>query len=155
MTNIHFLKYFSFRIKLKLIFYFIFRCYDRYGLGFFWTAYFECEPGTVFSDELDQCVFGSVNDNCKPSVPGPLRPVTYPPVVTPSYTRPPAPVCQEVIAQCVNKPVCPASASVTMYVYQVRICEVAETRCSDGRVTPKCPAGQVYGEAMKNCIDGL
>nr|XP_053656135.1 integumentary mucin C.1-like [Cherax quadricarinatus] len=33
------------------------RCVDRMKTGFFWTSYFECEPGTVFSDDLDQCVF--------------------------------------------------------------------------------------------------
>ncbi|XP_066987533.1 integumentary mucin C.1-like [Macrobrachium rosenbergii] len=27
------------------------------NVGFYWTYHFECEPGTVFSDELDQCVF--------------------------------------------------------------------------------------------------
>ncbi|KAK3852235.1 hypothetical protein Pcinc_041165, partial [Petrolisthes cinctipes] len=33
-----------------------YRCVDRMNIGYFWTYYFECEPGTVFSDELDQCV---------------------------------------------------------------------------------------------------
>lgn len=32
------------------------RCVDRMNIGFFWTYHFECEPGTVFSDELDQCI---------------------------------------------------------------------------------------------------
>ncbi|KAK7081380.1 hypothetical protein SK128_025881 [Halocaridina rubra] len=27
------------------------------NVGYFWTYHFECEPGTVFSDDLDQCVF--------------------------------------------------------------------------------------------------
>ncbi|XP_068209488.1 uncharacterized protein [Palaemon carinicauda] len=34
-----------------------YRCVDRMNVGFYWTYHFECEPGTVFSDELDQCVF--------------------------------------------------------------------------------------------------
>ncbi|KAG7157787.1 putative Chitin binding Peritrophin-A domain-containing protein 7 [Homarus americanus] len=33
-----------------------YRCVDRMHVGMYWTYYFECEPGTVFSDELDQCV---------------------------------------------------------------------------------------------------
>nr|XP_027234610.1 uncharacterized protein LOC113825918 [Penaeus vannamei] len=34
-----------------------YRCVDRFGIGYYWTSHFECEPGTVFSDDLDQCVF--------------------------------------------------------------------------------------------------
>ncbi|XP_069960680.1 uncharacterized protein [Cherax quadricarinatus] len=33
-----------------------YRCVDRMHVGMYWTYYFECEPGTVFSDDLDQCV---------------------------------------------------------------------------------------------------
>ncbi|XP_068224588.1 uncharacterized protein [Palaemon carinicauda] len=33
-----------------------YRCVDRMSVGYLWTYHFECEPGTVFSDELDQCV---------------------------------------------------------------------------------------------------
>ncbi|XP_042210100.1 uncharacterized protein LOC121857917 [Homarus americanus] len=34
-----------------------FSCVDRMKVGFYSTFYFECEPGTVFNDGLDQCVF--------------------------------------------------------------------------------------------------
>ncbi|XP_066972536.1 uncharacterized protein [Macrobrachium rosenbergii] len=34
-----------------------YRCVDRMKVGYYHIYYFECEPGTVFADELDQCVF--------------------------------------------------------------------------------------------------
>ncbi|MPC30838.1 hypothetical protein E2C01_024107 [Portunus trituberculatus] len=38
-----------------------YRCVDYMNMGFYRTYYFECEPGTQFADELDQCVFPSNN----------------------------------------------------------------------------------------------
>ncbi|XP_071518397.1 uncharacterized protein [Panulirus ornatus] len=34
-----------------------YRCEDIIRTGFFRRYYFECEPGTVFSDEMDQCLY--------------------------------------------------------------------------------------------------
>ncbi|XP_069939979.1 uncharacterized protein [Cherax quadricarinatus] len=34
-----------------------YRCVDRMKVGVFFTYMYECEPGTVFDDDLDQCVF--------------------------------------------------------------------------------------------------
>ncbi|XP_068238661.1 uncharacterized protein [Palaemon carinicauda] len=38
-----------------------YRCVDRVNAGVFQVFFFKCEPGTVFSDALDQCVFGNSN----------------------------------------------------------------------------------------------
>ena len=66
------------------------RCYDRYGYGIFWRAYFQCEPGTHFSDQLDQCVFQGDNRGC----------AVYP-----------STVCQESYQQCAMTNICPATDS--------------------------------------------
>ncbi|XP_063885134.1 uncharacterized protein LOC135113645 [Scylla paramamosain] len=36
-----------------------YRCVDPMSVGYYRTYYFECEPGTQFDDDLDQCVFSS------------------------------------------------------------------------------------------------
>jgi len=41
------------------------RCHDIHMSGHFKKFYFECAPGTYFADELDLCVGGSAEDNCK------------------------------------------------------------------------------------------
>ncbi|XP_063585480.1 uncharacterized protein LOC134762924 [Penaeus indicus] len=57
-----------------------YRCVDRMKIGYFHTFHFECEPGTVFSDELDQCVFPHlVGPPCGTAGQGPVTPATPPP----------------------------------------------------------------------------
>ncbi|XP_050715324.1 uncharacterized protein LOC126998050 [Eriocheir sinensis] len=60
-----------------------YRCVDRMKVGFYFTYYFECEPGTVFDDFLDQCVFPHLASapcgNITLSTPAP---VTKPPTVS-------------------------------------------------------------------------
>ncbi|XP_066986002.1 uncharacterized protein [Macrobrachium rosenbergii] len=54
-----------------------YRCVDRMSVGYLWTYHFECEPGTVFSDELDQCVHPfDAPYSCRPTpttTEGPLK----------------------------------------------------------------------------------
>ena len=126
----------------------MYRCYDRYGLGFFSRAFFECEPGTTFSDSLDQCVFESVNDRCNPEGGGGGIIVTPPPYVTQ-----PSPVCTDAFSGCSLEKICPISSSgATMYVTSVEICQVAESRCSDGGISPLCAAGGLYDKTRGRCI---
>ncbi|XP_047468875.1 uncharacterized protein LOC125025047 [Penaeus chinensis] len=56
-----------------------YRCVDRMKIGYFHVFHFECEPGTVFSDDLDQCVFPHlVEPPCGSAGQGPVTPTTPP-----------------------------------------------------------------------------
>ncbi|XP_037776752.1 extensin-like [Penaeus monodon] len=71
-----------------------YRCVDRFGIGFYWTSHFECEPGTVFSDDLDQCVFPFLTGPpCGTAgIPSgvPTSPSTIPPSTASPSTIPPS-----------------------------------------------------------------
>ena len=71
------------------------RCSDTYGIGFYRRAYFRCESGTIFSDELDQCVFHNGHHTCDydSTQPGP--------------PTPPAGACTERLQDCRLVDICP------------------------------------------------
>ncbi|XP_069166117.1 zonadhesin [Procambarus clarkii] len=75
-----------------------YRCVDRMKVGFYYTYLFECGPGTVFADDLDQCVFpfmtappcgtGTGVPPITLPTPRPTVPTTRPTVPTPTPTVP-------------------------------------------------------------------
>ncbi|XP_069166120.1 uncharacterized protein [Procambarus clarkii] len=80
-----------------------YRCVDRMKVGFYNTYLFECGPGTVFADGLDQCVFPFMTappcgtgttvppitlPTIRPTVPTPTVPTPRPTPPTPRPTPP-------------------------------------------------------------------
>ncbi|XP_064104286.1 uncharacterized protein LOC135214114 [Macrobrachium nipponense] len=85
------------------------------NVGFYWTYHFECEPGTVFSDELDQCVFpfatgppcgtgggGLASPRPTPAQPPVTTPKTTSPATTKGTTTPPTTL--ETTVQTITSP---------------------------------------------------
>ena len=87
------------------------RCYDRYGLGQYWRAYFHCEEGTQFSDELDQCIFPSQD---------PIGCATFPPEP-----------CKVSLLNCRQENICPISqlgkATVDIQMFEIPFITYANT----------------------------
>ncbi|KAF2361312.1 Chitin binding domain [Trinorchestia longiramus] len=128
----------------------LYRCHDRYSLGFYIRAYFECETGTVFSDALDQCVFGYVNDDCSPITLSTPQPVV---TIQPPIAAPPV-ACYEAVDRCSSKFICPSEAPATQHAEVVDVCKGADWRCSNGTSTPLCPSGFSLSKAKQLCLPG-
>ncbi|KAG0715345.1 hypothetical protein GWK47_012168 [Chionoecetes opilio] len=108
-----------------------YRCVDRMNIGRYWTYYFECEPGTVFSDELDQCIHPFM-------VKGPCgnqpitTPRTTPPTTTITTTRPTI-SCQGVEGTCRLYEVCQPKAHTRYFCDRIRCpLRTPELACADG-----------------------
>nr|XP_045616437.1 extensin-like [Procambarus clarkii] len=78
-----------------------YRCVDRMKVGFYNTYLFECGPGTVFADGLDQCVFPFMTAppcGTRTGVPPNSTLTPRPPLpstLTPSPSPPPTPTLQD------------------------------------------------------------
>ncbi|CAL4061496.1 unnamed protein product, partial [Meganyctiphanes norvegica] len=121
-----------------------YRCNDRLGTGFFWTTYYECEPGTVFSDELDQCVFPhNPKYTCKTngSMPESPKPIC----------RRPGNVCDTIQSSCQNYDTC-SSDGITVQREWLCRSEQCEVDCVKQRVSNICPIGQLFSTSQKRCV---
>ncbi|XP_027210489.1 uncharacterized protein [Penaeus vannamei] len=106
-----------------------YRCVDRMKIGYFWTYHFECEPGTVFADELDQCVH--------PFLAAP--PCGSPPTTTTTEVVP----CTGVEGTCKTYDICrPQRAKKTF---------CAEIRCNLRTSNLRCPAGMQFDMSSEQC----
>ncbi|XP_018015035.1 uncharacterized protein LOC108671948 isoform X2 [Hyalella azteca] len=111
-----------------------YRCYDTYESGHFWRAYFECGPGTMFSDTLDQCVFPGPANNCLVEAP------------QPSHN------CRTQLSGCRQQNVCAPSAVGSSFVYTTEICSRGLQICLGAPNVELCSAGYVYDVANNECI---
>ncbi|XP_018015037.1 uncharacterized protein LOC108671948 isoform X4 [Hyalella azteca] len=111
-----------------------YRCYDTYESGHFWRAYFECGPGTMFSDTLDQCVFPGPANNCLVEAP------------QPSHN------CRTQLSGCRQQNVCAPSAVGSSFVYKTEICSQLLRICDGSPNVELCSAGYVYDVANNKCI---
>lgn len=107
-----------------------YRCVDRMNIGYFWTYYFECEPGTVFSDELDQCVH--------PFLAGPPcgdEPTTAAPTTIPPSPPTPAPVipCTGVEGTCRTYDICEPEKQKKFFCDKIKCpLRTPELSCAEG-----------------------
>ena len=137
------------------------------GLGFFWRSYYECEPGTVFSDELDQCIFPyDVANPCRPYTP-PLPPPPQtttttpqppPPTTTPTQPPPPPPTttttqpttttstCDESYINCKLYEVCIKNEPKTNKF----LCPKAYVECNNYKQN-YCNPGDYYESTEQKC----
>lgn len=113
------------------------RCVDRMEIGYFWTYFFECEPGTVFADELDQCVHPYL---AAPPCGSP--PKTPKPTPTPTTTLTPV-LCTGVDGTCKQYDICrPQRAKKTF---------CAEIRCNLRTSNLHCPTGMLFDMSTEQC----
>lgn len=131
------------------------RCVDRMNVGFYWTYYFECEPGTVFSDELDQCIHPFLAK--APCGVKPTPPPTPPPTTTPTVIP-----CHGVEGTCKTYEVCQPAKKTKYFCDKIRCpLRTPELSCAEGysfdmdeRVCAKLPEGRsllIHGEIT--CIE--
>ncbi|XP_045618154.1 uncharacterized protein [Procambarus clarkii] len=106
-----------------------YRCVDRMNVGIFWTYYFECEPGTVFSDDLDQCVHSHL--------------VSAPCGTPPTTPRPIIP-CTGVEGTCKNYEICDPLPKRT-----INLCD--EIQCPLRTPNLQCGPGYGYDLVNKKC----
>ncbi|KAF2366379.1 Chitin binding domain [Trinorchestia longiramus] len=111
-----------------------YRCYDTFGFGFYWRAYFECEPGTAFSDGLDQCVFQGDGNTCV--------------VEEASSTS-----CREQLWGCREADICSPSSIGSSFMYKTEVCDVAQTVCPGTPDAPFCEPGYLYDTGNRQCIE--
>ncbi|RXG67838.1 hypothetical protein Avbf_08265 [Armadillidium vulgare] len=103
-------------------------CHDVYGIGYYRQHYFECEPGTVFSDELDQCIH-------------PFNP-KYP--------------CLTEVLDCYDSMIkckvylCPNSNTIMRYIG--RLCESAIYTCKNGTEINYCNEAQYFDVLTRTCV---
>lgn len=103
-------------------------------IGYFHTFHFECEPGTVFSDDLDQCVFPHlIGPPCGTAGEGPVTPT------------PPA-TCVFEDQDCYTQQLCQPDES-----------RVYCTKCRRGQQTITTgifcgEAGAVYDKGLGQCV---
>ncbi|XP_050738806.1 uncharacterized protein LOC127009619 [Eriocheir sinensis] len=101
-----------------------YRCVDRMNIGYYWTYYFECEPGTVFSDELDQCIHPFLA-----KAPCGVKPTTTPPPpTTPPYLQ-----CHGVEGTCKTYNVCQPVKATRYFCDKIRCpLRTPELSCAEG-----------------------
>lgn len=117
------------------------RCVDRMSVGYYWTYYFECEPGTVFSDDLDQCIHPFL---AKPPCGGKVAPTP-----TPTPTTPPYIPCRGVEGTCTTYDVCVPVKQTKYFCDKIKCpLRTPELTCAEGysfdmdeRMCAKPPAG--------------
>jgi len=115
-----------------------YRCHDRYNrtqqVGLppaFWRNYFQCEPGTEFSDELDQCVFKGDRRGCNA-----------------------VDTCGENHPSCQSGRVCGEllpNATGPAFVRDTKLCKGSTRTCS-GVTKEICASEEVYDFNHKECI---
>jgi len=110
-----------------------YRCTARVGIPRFATFYFECEPGTMFDDDLDQCVHPHSGSNCQ----GP---------VTPGPTPEPVDVCTTIESSCFNYPSCDSGQRSMKYLCQRELC----TLTGEDDI---CYDGQLWDNNARSCVD--
>ncbi|XP_042858115.1 uncharacterized protein LOC122244312 [Penaeus japonicus] len=116
-----------------------YRCVDRMEIGYFWTYFFECEPGTVFADELDQCVHPYL---AAPPCGSPPKTPKPTPTPTPTTTLTPV-LCTGVDGTCKQYDICrPQRAKKTF---------CAEIRCNLRTSNLRCPAGKLFDMSTEQC----
>ncbi|KAK8405704.1 hypothetical protein O3P69_001898 [Scylla paramamosain] len=98
-----------------------YRCVDRMHVGFFWTYHFECEPGTVFSDELDQCVHPFL---AEPPCGGQTTTITTEPTII---------QCHGVPGTCKNYEICLPEKRTRYFCDKIRCpLRTPELSCAEG-----------------------
>jgi len=99
----------------------------------FMTHYFECEPGTQFDDDLDQCVHPHSGYNCQGvSTPTP-RPL------------PPPDVCNILYSSCASYDSCQAGKG------RLTLCRQEE--CTISGVKDKCFGGRLWDLSADYCVE--
>merc|ERR1719259_1242827 len=110
-----------------------YRCFTRYGVaGFYWRSYFHCEPGTVFSDALDQCVWEG-EGTCSPG-------------------RPEGDTCELTLEDCATTQICEDNLAGVTFLQAVEVCANATKQCGGGAPTQQCAAAHLYDSTNKRCI---
>ncbi|XP_042883446.1 uncharacterized protein LOC122260302 [Penaeus japonicus] len=120
-----------------------YRCVDRMKIGYFHTFYFECEPGTVFSDDLDQCVFPHlIGPPCGTAGDGSGKPTPVPPPVPPPVPQP----CIFRDQDCEVQKLCQPS--------EVKVfCTSCQRGFSTVSVAAFCGgSGLVYDRGLRRCV---
>jgi len=114
-----------------------YRCHDRFNFssmglnGMYWRSYYQCEPGTAFSDALDQCVHSGDVDRCR------VRPVE----------------CRKTFKNCKTGRVCDEKAMGSSFLQTIEYCEAASEICS-GKTKSRslCSRDQFYDKTNGLCI---
>ncbi|CAL4064752.1 unnamed protein product, partial [Meganyctiphanes norvegica] len=110
-----------------------YRCVARVGIPRYATFYFQCEPGTMFEDDLDQCVHPHSGYQCQGSVP---------PVTQPSN------ICSVIPSSCADYLTsCPSAGRPGG---KVQLCQ--RESCTLTGVKDICEAGQLLDTATNRCV---
>ncbi|XP_071515438.1 uncharacterized protein [Panulirus ornatus] len=102
-----------------------YRCVDRVKAGFFWTYYFSCEPGTLFHDDLDQCVHPSLIKS------GPCATNTTT-TTTSTTTALPIVECTGVPGTCTTYDICRPTKMEKMMCAKIHCPRTSSLQCGEG-----------------------
>ena len=120
------------------------------NVGYYWTYYFECEPGTVFSDELDQCIHPFLA-----KAPCGVKTTTTTTTSTTTTTTRTAPAfipCHGVEGTCKTYEICEPVRQTKYFCDKIRCpLRTPELSCADGysfdmdeRLCAKLPEGSAF-----------